>query len=130
LRPELELTADDSNNDNNNMFVCSSLASTGTCNSVNNTDTRNANILRKKEQEQEQEREPEHEHEHEQEQRADHTSNYPSYHFFSSPRWISHWTNKAVLLQGQGDAIRMLYTAPRVCDPFTHCCIHAILLHA
>jgi hypothetical protein len=45
--------------------------------------------LKKKEdeeQEQEQEREPEDK----QEQRADHTSNYPSYHFFSSPRWISH----------------------------------------
>jgi hypothetical protein len=113
LRPEHQLTADD-NNDSNNMFVCSSLASIGTCNSVNNMDTRNANILKKKEdeeQEQEQEREPEDK----QEQRADHTSNYPSYHFFSSPRWISHWTNKAVL-QGQGYAIRMLYTAPRACD--------------
>jgi hypothetical protein len=30
------------------MFVCFSLASIGTCNSVNNMDTRNANILRKK----------------------------------------------------------------------------------
>jgi hypothetical protein len=67
--------------------------------------------LKKKEDE---EQEPEHKHK--QEQRSDHTSNYPSYHFFSSPRWISHLTNKAVLLQGQGYAIRMLYTAPRVCD--------------
>jgi hypothetical protein len=75
--------------------------------------------LKKKEdeeEEEEQEREPEHKQEQEQEQKADHTSNYPSDQFFSSPRRTSHLTNKAVLLQGQGHAIRMLYTAPRACD--------------